>query len=95
MTESTTGLILRTYPLTETSLIVHWLTPDVWPHLDSGQRSRAGQSPLFEGSSTFFYLADFSSSAAVGQLCTSCTRSVCAKPTANSARNFITSTSPA
>ena len=28
MTETTSGLILRTRPLTDTSLIVHWLTPD-------------------------------------------------------------------
>ena len=29
MDERTIGLILRTRPLTETSLIVHWLTPDL------------------------------------------------------------------
>ena len=28
MIQNATGLILRTRPLTETSLIVHWLTPD-------------------------------------------------------------------
>ena len=28
MIQSATGLILRTLPLTETSLIVRWLTPD-------------------------------------------------------------------
>ena len=29
MTENATGIILRTRPLTETSLIVHWLTPEL------------------------------------------------------------------
>jgi recombinational DNA repair protein (RecF pathway) len=29
MVESATGLVLRIRPLTETSLIVHWLTPDL------------------------------------------------------------------
>ena len=37
MIESTTGIILRTRPLTETSLIVHWLTPDFGRIADRGQ----------------------------------------------------------
>ena len=29
MYERTTGLILSLFPLTETSLVVHWLSPDM------------------------------------------------------------------
>ena len=29
MIETATGLVLRARPLTETSLIIHWLTPDL------------------------------------------------------------------
>ena len=59
MTESTTGLILRTYPLTETSLIVHWLTPDVGRISTVAKGARRPRSP-FRGKLDLFYLADFS-----------------------------------
>ena|ERR1041384_1358567 len=59
MTESTTGLILRTHPLTETSLIVHWLTPDVGRISTVAKGARRPKSP-FRGKLDLFYLADFS-----------------------------------
>src|SRR5438445_6488303 len=59
MTESTTGLILRTYPLTETSLIVHWLTPDAGRISTVAKGARRPKSP-FRGKLDLFYLADFS-----------------------------------
>jgi len=59
MTESTTGLILRTYPLTETSLILHWLTPDLGRLATVAKGARRAKSP-FQGKLDLFYLADFS-----------------------------------
>jgi DNA repair protein RecO (recombination protein O) len=59
MTESTHGLILRTRPLTETSLIIHWLTPD-WGRIATvAQGARRPKSP-FAGKLDLFYAADFS-----------------------------------
>ena len=44
MIETTRGIILRTRPLTETSLIVHWLTPDLGRLATrTEQRDRRGQ----------------------------------------------------
>src|SRR5712671_90385 len=59
MTESTTGLILRTRPLTETSLIVHWLTPNFGRLATVARGARRPKSP-FRGKLDLFYLADFS-----------------------------------
>jgi DNA repair protein RecO (recombination protein O) len=59
MIESATGLILRTRPLTETSLIVHWLTPEFGRIATVAQGARRPQSP-FLGRLDLFYLADFS-----------------------------------
>ena len=59
MIESATGLILRTRPLTETSLIVHWLTPDFGRIATVAKGARRLKSP-FLGKLDLFYLADFS-----------------------------------
>src|SRR6202012_3945560 len=59
MTESTNGLILRTRPLTETSLIVHWLTPDLGRLATVAKGARRPKSP-FAGKLDLFYAADFS-----------------------------------
>ena len=59
MQARTTGLILRTYPLTETSLIVHWLTPDLGRIATVAKGARRPKSP-FQGKLDLFYLADFS-----------------------------------
>jgi DNA repair protein RecO (recombination protein O) len=59
MIESATGLILRTRPLTETSLIVHWLTPDFGRIATVAKGARRHKSP-FLGKLDLFYLADFS-----------------------------------
>ena len=57
--ERTTGLILRTRPLTETSLIVHWLTPDLGRIATVAKGARRPKSP-FRGKLDLFYEADFS-----------------------------------
>ena len=59
MIQNATGLILRTRPLTETSLIVHWLTPDFGRIATAAKGARRAQSP-FLGKLDLFYLADFS-----------------------------------
>ncbi len=59
MIESATGLIVRTRPLTETSLIVHWLTPDFGRIATAAKGARRAQSP-FHGKLDLLYLADFS-----------------------------------
>lgn len=59
MTESTTGLILRTRPLTETSLIIHWLTAGLGRIATVAKGARRNKSP-FAGKLDLFYLADFS-----------------------------------
>ena len=59
MIQSATGLILRTRPLTETSLIVHWLTPDFGRMATVAKGARRAKSP-FLGRLDLFYLADFS-----------------------------------
>ena len=59
MSESATGLILRTRPLTETSLIVNWLTPNHGRISTVAKGSRRPKSP-FAGKLDLFYLADFS-----------------------------------
>ena len=59
MIESATGLVLRTYPLTDTSLIVHWLTPNFGRIATVAKGARRPKSP-FLGKLDLFYLADFS-----------------------------------
>ena len=59
MIQNATGIILRTRPLTETSLIVHWLTPDFGRLATVAKGARRPRSP-FLGKLDLFYLADFS-----------------------------------
>lgn len=59
MIETATGLIFRTRPLTETSLIVHWLTPHLGRVGTVAKGARRVKSP-FHGKLDLFYLADFS-----------------------------------
>jgi DNA repair protein RecO (recombination protein O) len=59
MVETVTGLVLRTRPLTETSLIVHWLTPDYGRLATVAKGGRASKSP-FRGKLDLFYLSKFS-----------------------------------
>lgn len=59
MIERATGLILRTRLLTETSLIVHWLTSDLGRIATVAKGARRAKSP-FAGKLDLFYLADFS-----------------------------------
>jgi DNA repair protein RecO (recombination protein O) len=59
MIESTRGLILRTRPLTETSLIVNWLTPDLGRLATVAKAARRPRSP-FAGKLDLFFEADFS-----------------------------------
>ena len=59
MVERTQGLILRTRPLTETSLIVQWLAPDAGRIATVAKGARRPNSP-FRGKLDLFYLADFS-----------------------------------
>jgi DNA repair protein RecO (recombination protein O) len=59
MDERTHGLILRIRPLTETSLIVQWLTPDLGRMATVAKGARRPKSP-FRGKLDLFFLADFS-----------------------------------
>lgn len=59
MIESSAGIILRTRPLTETSLIVHWLTPGLGRLATVAKGARRPKSP-FAGKLDLFYSADFS-----------------------------------
>jgi DNA repair protein RecO (recombination protein O) len=59
MIERATGLVLRLRPLTETSLIVHWLTPSFGRLATVAKGARRTKSP-FRGRLDLFYLADFS-----------------------------------
>jgi len=58
-TERAHGLILRTRPLTETSLIVNWLTPEFGRISTVAKGARRTKSP-FRGKLDLFYEADFS-----------------------------------
>jgi DNA repair protein RecO (recombination protein O) len=57
--ERSTGIILRTRPLTETSVIVHWLTIDLGRITTVAKGGRRPRSP-FHGKLDLFYEADFS-----------------------------------
>ncbi len=58
MIETASGLILRTRPLTESSLIVQWLTPDFGRLATAAKGARRPKSP-FLGKLDLFYEADF------------------------------------
>lgn len=58
MIESATGIILRTRPLTETSLIVNWITPALGRVSTVAKGARRAKSP-FGGKLDLFYEADF------------------------------------
>ena len=58
MDERARGLVLRLYPLTETSLIVHWLTNEFGRIATVAKGARRPKSP-FRGKLDLFYLADF------------------------------------
>ena len=57
--ERATGVILRTRPLTDTSLIVHWLTAEMGRLATVAKGARRNRSP-FRGQLDLFYLADLS-----------------------------------
>jgi len=59
MSESASGIILRTRLLTETSLIVSWLTPNLGRVSTVAKGARRPKSP-FLGKLDLFYEADFS-----------------------------------
>ena len=59
MEERASGIILRTRPLTETSLIVQWLTPEFGRISTIAKGARRPKSP-FRGKLDLFYEADFS-----------------------------------
>jgi DNA repair protein RecO (recombination protein O) len=59
MVESATGLILRIRPLTETSLIVQWLTRESGRLATVAKGARRPKSPYL-GKLDLFYLLDFS-----------------------------------
>jgi DNA repair protein RecO (recombination protein O) len=59
MEERATGIILRTHPLTETSLIVRWLTADAGRIDTAARGARRAKSPM-RGKLDLFYLAQFS-----------------------------------
>jgi DNA repair protein RecO (recombination protein O) len=59
MIELASGLILRTRRLTETSLIVHWLTPNLGRLSTVAKGAFRPKSP-FRGKLDLFYFADFS-----------------------------------
>lgn len=58
MIQSGAGIILRTLPLTETSLIVHWLSPGFGRIATAAKGARRAKSP-FSGKLDLFYEADF------------------------------------
>ena len=57
--ERARGIVLRTRPLTDTSLIVNWLTPDHGRLSTVAKGARGPKSP-FRGQLDLFYLCDFS-----------------------------------
>ena len=57
--ERATGVVLRTRPLTDTSLIVQWLTPDLGRLATVAKGARRPKSP-FRGQIDLFHLAELS-----------------------------------
>jgi DNA repair protein RecO (recombination protein O) len=58
MDERGTGIVLRTRPLTESSLIVNWLTPELGRIAMVAKGARRPKSPL-RGKIDLFYTAEF------------------------------------
>src|SRR5438876_6348436 len=58
MDEQARGIVLRLYPLTETSLIIQWLTPNFGRLATVAKGARRSKSP-FRGKLDLFYLAEF------------------------------------
>jgi len=58
MDERATGIVLRTRLLTESSLIVNWLTPELGRIATVGKGARRPKSPL-RGKIDLFYTAEF------------------------------------
>jgi len=56
--ERSTGIVLRVRPLTETSLIVHWLTVEQGRIATVAKGARRAKSP-YRGKLDLFYVADF------------------------------------
>lgn len=59
MMETAKGIVLRTRQLTETSLIVHWLTQEVGRIATVAKGASRAKSP-FRGKLDLFYVAEFS-----------------------------------
>lgn len=59
MEQRSTGIVLRTRLLTESSLIVHWLTRDFGRLATVAKGARRAKSP-FQGKLDLFYVADLS-----------------------------------
>ena len=59
MYERTTGLILRLFPLTETSLVVHWLSPDMG-RIGTVAKGACRPKSAFQGKLDLFHVAEFS-----------------------------------
>ena len=59
MDEQTTGVILRVFPLTETSLVVHWFSPDKGRIATVAKGARRSKSN-FKGKIDLFHIAEFS-----------------------------------
>ena len=59
MVELASGMVLRTRPLTETSLIVHWITPSVGRLATVAKGARRPKSPFFAKLDLLF-VCDFS-----------------------------------
>jgi DNA repair protein RecO (recombination protein O) len=57
--ERARGIVLRTRPLTDTSLIVQWLTPDLG-RIATVAKGARGPKSSFRGQLDLFYLCDFS-----------------------------------
>ena len=58
MDERAQGIVLRVHPLTETSLIIRWLTPQFGRLATAAKGARRSKSP-FRGKLDLFYVADF------------------------------------
>lgn len=57
--ERAQGIVLRTRPLTDTSLIVNWLTPDLG-RISAVAKGARGPKSSFRGQLDLFYVCDFS-----------------------------------
>ena len=58
MDERSQGIVLRVHPLTETSLIIRWLTPDLGRLATVAKGARRPKSP-YRGKLDLFYVAEF------------------------------------